>query len=90
MTRNEFYGVAVALASTELTLEGCQVTANKEVGIGNNGPGPLTVRVSNTTITDNGTGISISSRDAQILTRGNNTLEANTIDGAFSGPYAAK
>lgn len=44
------------------------------------------IRASNTTITDNGTGLSPSG--GQLLSRGNNTVQDNGVDGAFTGTFA--
>lgn len=74
---------------SELNVESCLV-ANNRLGIFSFQNGGLTtVRVSNTTVTDN-TGVGVSSVAGQILTRGNNTVEGNSPDGAFSGTFTAK
>jgi hypothetical protein len=72
----------------ELNIEDCLV-ANNVTGIQSKN-GAL-VRVSDTTVTDNGTGIDTFPINAgTILSRGNNTVEGNGTDGSFSGTYTAK
>jgi hypothetical protein len=73
--------------TAELNIEGCLV-ANNAAGIGAFG-GAATVRVSNSIVTDNGTGL-ITLFDGLLLSRVNNTVEGNGTDGNFSGTYAAK
>lgn len=74
---------------SELNVENCLVANNGGTGIFSfqNG-GVTTVRVSNTTVTDNAVGIN--NNVGQILSRSNNTVEGNTANGAFSGTYTAK
>lgn len=48
-----------------------------------------TVRVSNSTITENDFGL-FAGAGASLLSRGNNTVEGNTTDGGFTGVFAAK
>jgi hypothetical protein len=50
---------------------------------------PSTIRVSDTTITRNTDGL-INATGGSLLSRLNNTLEANTYDGAFTGTFGAK
>jgi hypothetical protein len=53
--------------------------------------GIATVRVSNSTITHNGVGVSNGGPPAVLLSRGNNTVEANSTDiGGTVGAYTAK
>lgn len=47
------------------------------------------IRVSNATITRNEMGLSVGG-DGNILSRGNNTVEANNADGFFTGTFLAK
>ena len=49
----------------------------------------LTVRVDNSVVTGNATGLSFSS-GAALLTSGNNVVEGNAVNGAFSGRFALK
>ena len=91
ITRARFHGVVVGSSSvftTQLTLEGCVIN-NNNVGIGADNANSV-VRVSNSTITDNQKGIDIFVVGVSVLSRGNNTLEANTVNGAFNGVYTAK
>jgi hypothetical protein len=84
--------------NAELNLESCLITGGN-IGVfpafGINAP--VTVRISNSTITNNRVGIE--SADCgengcptvtQVLTRGNNTVEGNGTDGSFTGKFAAK
>lgn len=59
---------------------------NGSFGIRSIGPN-VTVRVSNSTVIGNGTGLASASGGA-LLTFGNNEVRANGSDGAFSGPVA--
>jgi hypothetical protein len=81
---NSLYGF-LAQSGGELNIESC-VAANNVTGIASFNGGTL-VRVSNTTVTDNGTGLG---GGGSLLSRGNNTVEGNTSDGTFSGTYLAK
>jgi hypothetical protein len=68
---------------------GVMITNSKSVnnaafGIRSIGPG-VTVRVKNSDVTGNNTGLSFSGGGA-LLTFGNNAVRANGSDGAFSGP----
>jgi hypothetical protein len=70
----------------ELNLESCVIENNQFGLVADSGS---TMRVSNTTVTDNFEGVDANG-GAVILTRGNNTVEGNTINGTFSGTYSAK
>ena len=74
-------------SSADLTLIGC-VIAGSNTGIFGAHANAL-VRVDNCRITGNNNGVT-SSLGAQILSRGNNTLENNPANNAFTGPYSAK
>ena len=79
---NNFSGLYVEHAGTELNVEGCLIANNKGNGIRSQ-PSTI-VRVSNSTITGNATGLS----DAgALLTRGNNTVDGNTTN--VSGPITS-
>jgi hypothetical protein len=85
-----FYTIASNADTTaELNIENC-LAANNDIGIYAQGAG-MTVRVSNSTVTNNGTGLA-SSVGGNILTRTpfTNTLEGNNTDGLFTGTYSAK
>jgi hypothetical protein len=69
----------------ELSLENC-VAANNALGIGSF-TGAL-VRVSNTTVTDNITGL-FSDGTSKLLSRLNNTVRGNTPNGTFTATFAA-
>jgi hypothetical protein len=85
---------AGALGGTvELNLDNCIASNNSAIGIvvSSVSGGFATVRVSNSTITDNAVGLSSSGSGAVLLSRGNNTVEGNATDisGAI-GSYTAK
>jgi hypothetical protein len=79
----------------EINVENCLVSANL-LGISSNGnvggfPHQSIVRVSNTTITNNGQGLAFGPfGNPALLSRGNNTVEGNGVDGAFNGAVTAK
>ena len=92
---NAAYGFFASsdLTAVQLNLEGCVASGNA-YGIfsGSTSPTPggtAVVRVSNCSLTGNGTGVSAGA-NGSTLSRGNNTLEGNSINGTFSAPYAAK
>jgi hypothetical protein len=63
--------------------------------VSNNGTGVAagfnsTVRIATSTITGNQTGLEAGISTAQLLSRGNNTVEDNVTDGAFTGTYLPK
>lgn len=69
---------------TEMTLERCVATSGSN-GVRTFGTGAL-IRMSNSTVTNHTqTGIA-----GNVLSRGNNTVEGNTINGNFAGTYLAK
>ena len=83
---NQFDGFIVE-RNGELNLEDC-VSANNGFGISAFTGG--LVRVSNTTVTDNVTGLD-TAVGGSILSRGNNTVEGSIVtNGTFSSTYAAK
>jgi len=86
-----FVSRASADATAEINLENCAVTGNKVgvssiVGIV---AGKALIRVSNSTITSNETGI-LPIQSGSILTRMNNTVEGNAKDGSFTGKFDPK
>jgi hypothetical protein len=82
---NGFVGV-------DLTVDSCLVSDNGGSGIWVAALNQVTsiCRVSNTTITHNLFGLTQIFSGAQILSRGNNTLEGNGTDGTFTGSYSSK
>jgi hypothetical protein len=63
--------------------------------VSNNGTGITagfnsTVRIATSTITGNQTGLQIDISSAEILSRGNNTVEDNGTDGTFTATYSPK
>jgi nitrous oxidase accessory protein NosD len=78
----------VAEANGELNIENCVAANNGGTGVYSQNVG--FVRLSNTTVTDNATGI-FWGPGSIIFTRGNNTVEGNTAtNGTFTGTYSAK
>ena len=80
----------VPKTSTEMNLENC-VAANNSEGIVSGGVSTSVaiVRVSNSTITNNGIGLEPMG-SSQIISRGNNTVEGNTTGQIFSGTFLPK
>jgi nitrous oxidase accessory protein NosD len=85
-----------ATAPAEITVENCRVIGN---GLGINSIGKAgdntiiwtLIRVSNTTITSNTQGLIVGTAGSgRLFSRGNNTVEGNNIDGAFTDIYVAK
>ena len=73
--------------SIQVDLERCEMTNGSE-GVVSAFAGS-TVRVSNSTITGNITGL-LPASGGLLLTRRNNTVEGNDTDGAFTGVFTAK
>lgn len=74
--------------AVKFMLTDSQVTLNTGQGLIVNGtPTSANARVGNTTITNNGTGVLVLGT-AQMLSYGDNRLDGNTTDGAFSGTIA--
>jgi hypothetical protein len=96
MARNRFAGVQVGGVTSGVPLRHTDVTLENDVISGNRDGldavnADVTVRVSNCTITDNDLGISpFLTPSVQYLSRRNNTLEANTVNGTFTGVYIAQ
>lgn len=81
-------------STSELNLESCVSTNNSLYGLyayGSSGTTAI-IRVSNSTITDNLSGVQLGSSTAQILSRGNNTVEGNASGNDFptGSTYTAK
>jgi hypothetical protein len=70
----------------ELNIENC-LAANNNNGIASVTDGS-TVRVSNTTVTDNVTGLAAG--NGMLLSRGNNTVQGNGTHGSFTGTFPAE
>ena len=89
------YGVQsnhnVVGATAELNVESCVISNNAIAGVRAGGLGqPATIRLSNSTITNNNMGIQIGS-GGSVLSRSNNTVEGNPGgDGSPSGTITAK
>jgi len=74
--------------TAKFMLTDSQVTLNTGQGLIVNGtPASASARVGTTTITNNGTGVLVLGT-AQVLSYGDNRLDGNTNDGAFSGTIA--
>jgi hypothetical protein len=73
-----------ATTSAAVMLNGSRVAYNTTTGILASG-GTARLRVSDTTITGNGTGVNFGG-GAIVNTYGNNRLDGNTTDGAFTAP----
>lgn len=76
----------------EINLESCVATNSISSGLlAGGGNGTSNIRVSNSTITDNGTGATASS-NGFVISRGNNTMEGNTSSNSFpaANTFAAK
>jgi hypothetical protein len=88
-----FSGVSNSAQNAELNIENCFAFNNSNVGIQStsSSTGVTTVRVSNSIVTDNGTGFFAGNAPAVFQSRGNNTVEGNTTNvvGAV-GSYTAK
>ena len=72
--------------TTLMSVSDSTISNNSGAGI-NSFPNGI-IRVSNTTVVHNGTGLLVNG--GSILSRLNNTVEANTNDGSFTGTFAAK
>lgn len=77
---NGFLAIGSASASPDMLLESCITTNNTTNGIRVQGSANAKIRISNVTITDNATGISISA--GSVISSGNNSNQGNTADGA--------
>jgi hypothetical protein len=80
---NAFVGFATAGSAgpINLNLEGCVVASNDTFGIRNaNASASSVIRLSNVTVTGNGTGIGASGSSI-IRSLGNNRIDGNTVDG---------
>jgi hypothetical protein len=88
-----FEVLSVNSGSAELDIENCVASNNSIFGIyaQSVSTGVTTVRLSNSTVTGNGTGLFNNGSPAVILSRGNNTVEANGSNtGGAIGSYLAK
>lgn len=70
----------------ELNAEGCLVANNTNYGLACFGS---ILRASNCTVTDNGVGLN-PANGGTMLSRSNNTVEGNGVNGSFTGTYSAK
>ncbi len=78
---------AITGGSIQVDIEKCEIT-NGAVGVVSGFPGS-TVRVSNSVIIGNTTGL-VSGSGGILLSRTNNTIEANSTNGSFTGFFTAK
>ncbi len=79
--------VASSSGGVDFTLEGCTLRGNSTVLSA--AGASVVVRVSDCTISGNANGI-VTNNQAQVLSRGNNTLENNGAGNAFPGTYSAQ
>ena len=90
---NQGNGIGAFTGSAEVTVSvvASQITGNFSNGIGvlGVGPAPVAVKIGNSQITSNVTGLNVGG-SGQILTRGGNALDSNGSDGAFTGSIATK
>jgi len=80
-------GNASTGGSIQMDVERCEIT-NSSFGVVSAFAGS-TARVSNSIITGNGTGL-LAASGGVLLSRSNNTVEANTTNGTFTGFFVAK
>jgi hypothetical protein len=96
-----FRAAALAGREAEITLERSVASHNTYAGVGADslavsGGGNAVVRLSNTTVTSNARGVDVftdtgCSGCVQMVSRGNNTVESNSVaDGTFTAAFAAK
>jgi hypothetical protein len=87
-----FRALSQTAAAVELNIESCVVSNNGSgVTAQSNSTGIATVRISNSTVTDNNTGLFNVAAPALILSRGNNTVEGNTTNTTGTiGSYTAR
>jgi hypothetical protein len=88
-----FYVYPGPFTPSELNIENCVATRNGYGIEANASDGNATVRVSNSTVTNNNTGLFTyqeGSYTANLLSRSNNTVEGNTTNGSFTGTFTAK
>ena len=86
-----FLAFCDSLNPAELNIENCVASNNPGIGVGTliMGTIPPTVRISGSTVTDNGTGLR--NNGGALLSRGNNTVEGNVTDTTGTiGSYTAK
>ena len=85
-----FVAYASAGGTAEINLESCTATGNSDVGIfAGADVGIGIARASNCMVIGNNKGV-FASANGTTYSRGNNTVEGNSIDGSFSSYYAAK
>lgn len=94
MNNNVTYGIGVgthtAGETALIVVENCTITKNN-TGIGAAGTGSETVRVSNTVVAHNQTGLTnFGDPNAHIWSRSNNSVVDNSTDGAFTDYFFAK
>ena len=80
------YGVDSGSGATNVTVEESTSANNTTFGIGSSGVNS-TVRVRNSTVTGNGTGLQIAS-SGKIISLGGNSVRGNTSNGAFTATEA--
>ena len=86
---NASFGIYAAESgggATNVTVEGSTSAGNGTFGIGSNGANSF-VRVRNSTVTGNGTGLQIAG-SGKLISVGGNVVRANTANGAFTATEA--
>jgi len=80
----------VATLTTDVLIEGSTISGNSVGILSGASAGGATTRVSNCTISHNTTGLQSNNvQAAPILSRQNNTLQANSTNGTFDGTFSA-
>jgi nitrous oxidase accessory protein NosD len=88
-----FFATTASAAASELNIENCLASNNSGAGAGaqSTSTGVVTVRVSNSIITDNNFGLYNAGSPAVLLSRANNTVEGNASDlSGTIGSYTSK
>lgn len=76
---NGFLAIGSASGNPDMLLESC-ITSTNSNGVRTQGTANTKIRISNVTITDNATGISVAA--GMVISSGNNSIQGNTADGA--------
>jgi hypothetical protein len=79
---NGFLAIGSAAGGPDMLVESCITTNNGSNGVRVQGNANAKIRISNVTITDNPTGISIAA--GNVISSENNSIQGNTVDGAPS------
>jgi len=81
-------------SNSSLYIENCVASGNSGEGVlafNGGGTGSATIKISNSTVTNNGIGLHVMGSNAIVLSRGNNTVEGNTTSTMGTiGSFVAK